>query len=508
MAFTQARDSLSKGAVQTGSAAACRAALLGHSARYLHAFRLLVGSGLAALAHDLIPGPAPLWPLLTQTVSLGYLGSAMIFALLHWRRLLSPSRLAGLSLLTDMALLGVILHGFGALPGMLVALLLAYLGSAVMLLSLPIALLATRPQDPQVARLERINALIIQHLRPGVLVLDAHDHISLMNESACYLLGNPAPGERHLKTIAPPLFACLQSWRETGHCPDESLLLQATQVAIVPSFMDLPDIMPAATLIFLEDTSTLSRRARDLAQASLTRLSASIAHEIRNPLGALSHAAQLLGESEALTATDRKLMNMILSHSSRMNDIVENVLKLSRREPARTETVNLVSWTRRLVQEFANYHRLAEDSLRLELPAAAMMVAMDPGQLTQAVWNLLENSLRHAGTPEKPPLITVRVSPIRGNREAALDVLDDGPGIPADQRRQVFEPFFTTHHQGSGLGLYVARQLCDANQAPLEYVQMPNTGACFRILLPRAEAPDRPILEQAFKVSKQPEEIA
>ena len=117
-----------------------------------------------------------------------------------------------------------------------------------------------------------------------------------------------------------------------------------------------------------------------------------------------------------------------------------------------------------------------------------MMVMIDPGQLTQAVWNLMDNSLKHAGSGDRRPVITIRISPIRGNREVALDVIDDGPGIPMEKRAQVFEPFFTTHNQGSGLGLYLSRQLCDANQAPLEYVQIPNSGACFRILLRRPQA--------------------
>ena len=113
---------------------------------------------------------------------------------------------------------------------------------------------------------------------------------------------------------------------------------------------------------------------------------------------------------------------------------------------------------------------------------------MDPSQLQQAVVNLLNNALRHAASENHQPTITLRLSPIRGHREMALDIIDDGPGIPLDKRSQIFEPFFTTHKQGSGLGLFLARQLCDANQAPLEYVQIPNAGACFRILLRRSES--------------------
>jgi two-component system sensor histidine kinase PilS (NtrC family) len=339
------------------------------------------------------------------------------------------------------------------------------------------------------ANLGHINELIIHKLRSGVLVVDAQDRIRQMNEAAWYLLGNPPVNDRNLRTIAPPLAERLQRWRKTGKTEDEGLLLQSTQSAVVPSMLTMPGINETqATLIFLEDTSVVSRRARDLAQASLARLSASIAHEIRNPLGALSHAAQLLNESEDLNKADRKLTGMMLNHAARMNDIVENVLKLSRRERARIESVNLISWIRKLAGDFRRYHKLDAERVRLEVPSAAIMVLIDASQLSQAVWNLMENALKHARVDGQDVALTLRVSPIRGHREIALDIIDNGSGIPLEKRSQVFEPFFTTHKQGSGLGLYLARQLCDANQASLEYVQVPNCGACFRILLRRPES--------------------
>src|SRR5699024_2453562 len=252
-------------------------------------------------------------------------------------------------------------------------------------------------------------------------------------EAAWYLLGNPPVSERNLQTIAPPLADRLERWRKTGKTEDEGLLLQSTQSAVVPTMLTMPGINDsAATLIFLEDTSVVTRRASDLAQASLARLSASIAHEIRNPLGALSHAGQLLGKSEQLDKADRKLVDMVLNHATRMNDIVENVLKLSRRERARIDSVNLISWLRKLAGDFRQYHKLDSSRVKVELPSASIMVLIDTSQLSQAVWNLMENALRHAGTEDREPVITLRVSPIRGHREIALDIIDNGPGIPLE----------------------------------------------------------------------------
>lgn len=513
---------------------------------YLNGIRLVLAPVLLIVAFSpLSEGLVPSYKsLLAQASAMTYAGSAIIFLIFHLRRSIASQELASFSLATDLIIVSLFLHCFGGVESGLVVLLLFTVGIAGLLLPLRTALafasivtiglfldaymnarghpepsisvqaalygiaafvtalgcfllgrwgreyqLLAERRGVDLASLEQINELIIHRMRSGVLVVDANCKIRQTNESAWYLLGNPPVSERNLRVISPPLAERLDRWRKTGKSEEEGLLLQATQVAVVPRMMSMPGLTDEATLIFLEDTSVISRRARDLAQASLARLSASIAHEIRNPLGALSHAAQLLAESEELTKPDQKLVSMILNHSTRMNDIVENVLKLSRRERARVEPVNLVSWARKLVTEFKRYHKLPEHQVRLEAPSAAIMVLMDPGQLTQAVWNLMENALKHARhEEEKIPVITLRVSPIRGHREMALDIIDDGPGIALEKRSQVFEPFFTTHKQGSGLGLYLARQLCDANQAPLEYVQVPNAGACFRILLRRPEA--------------------
>ncbi|MEE4296379.1 MAG: ATP-binding protein [Wenzhouxiangella sp.] len=518
--------------------------LVGRALFYLNGFRLLVAPALLLIVFGPLTETLTdsYQVLLAQASALTYAGASVLFILPGIRRRTTVHEMASFSLATDLLLVGIILHCFGGLESGLVILLLFHVGIAGLLLptqttlmfaslvtigllvdtwlanggdfvgssgaqaalfgvaSFVIALsammlgnwgrkyqLLAERRGNDLANLERVNELIIHRMRSGVIVVDESGEIRQMNESAQYLLGNPPASERTLKVVAPALQERLEHWRRTGDASDEGLLMQSTQVAVAPRMMDMPGLNRPATLIFLEDTSVVSRRARELAQASLARLSASIAHEIRNPLGALSHAAQLLRESEDLPPMDQKLIRMILDHSSRMNDIVESVLKLSRRERAQVEQVNLVSWIRGIAREFSDYHALPDTNLQLQLPSASIIVMIDSGQLHQAVWNLLENSVKHASIEGQQPVITVRISPIRGQREAALDIIDNGPGIPLEKRSQVFEPFFTTHNQGSGLGLYLAKQLCDANQAPLEYVEIPATGACFRILLRRCE---------------------
>jgi two-component system sensor histidine kinase PilS (NtrC family) len=516
--------------------------LIHRSLSYMTVFRIGLACVIAFVAFG--PPGRELQPeyrvFLAQATSLTYAMAALAFAWYQWRSAMPPANLARFSLVTDIVILLLVLHCFGGLSSGLVILLIFTVGIAGLLLRLETALflaslisigiileawlasrnggsdqalqagiygiatfvtalgtsllgrwgreyqlLAERRRNDLVG-LEQVNDLIIRRMRSGVMVADAELKVRQMNESAWYLLGNPPVSERRLNVIAPALVERLELWRRTGQAEEEGLLLKATQAAVVPQFVRLPGVLGEATLIFLEDTSVVSRRARDLAQASLARLSASIAHEIRNPLGALSHAAQLLGESEVLPKQDHRLVEIIRNHTARMNDIVENVLKLSRRERAQIEQVNVAEWLRRLASEFREQRTLPESRLRVEAPRSVVEVLIDPTQLEQAVTNLMDNALRHAASDTHQPTITLRLSPIRGHREMALDIIDDGPGIPLEKRSQIFEPFFSTHKQGSGLGLFLARQLCDANQAPLEYVQIPNAGACFRILLRRS----------------------
>jgi len=531
--------------------------LIRRSLNYLAVFRIGLAGVIAVVSFGALGVTlAPEYKVfLAQATSLTYAMAALAFAWFQWRPgAFTPGELARFSLMTDIVILLLVLHCFGGLSSGLVILLIFTVGIAGLLLRLETALffaalisigvvieawlaarlgsgndqalqagiygiasfvtalgcsllgrwgreyqlLAERRRNDLVG-LEQVNDLIIRRMRSGVMVVDAELKVRQMNESAWYLLGNPPVSERRLNVIAPTLVERLNLWRQTGRSEEEGLLLKATQAAVVPQFVRLPGVLGEATLIFLEDTSVVSRRARDMAQASLARLSASIAHEIRNPLGALSHAAQLLGESDALPRQDQRLIEIIRNHTARMNDIVENVLKLSRRERAQIDQVDISEWVRQLAREFRESHQLPESRIRVEAPRSRIQVLVDPGQLEQAVTNLMENALRHAGSDTHQPTITLRLSPIRGHREMALDIIDDGPGIPIEKRSQIFEPFFSTHKQGSGLGLFLARQLCDANQAPLEYVQIPSAGACFRILLRRSDQAEE--LSQTSRVA-------
>ena len=217
--------------------------------------------------------------------------------------------------------------------------------------------------------------------------------------------------------------------------------------------------------------------------SSLGRLSASIAHEIRNPLAAISYSAQLLAESEELSDADKRMVEIINNHCSRVNEIVENILQLSRRERSRPESLDLSLWAQHFVEEYKTGNDIGQDQLRAVTQGRHVEALADPQQLQQVVWNLVQNALRYGRLPGEPARVSVVPRMATDKGPPLIEVIDRGPGIPAKVAAQIFEPFFTTHEYGTGLGLYLARTMCDANQATLEYVPVAGGGSCFRITL-------------------------
>jgi two-component system sensor histidine kinase PilS (NtrC family) len=222
--------------------------------------------------------------------------------------------------------------------------------------------------------------------------------------------------------------------------------------------------------------------------ASLGRLSASIAHEIRNPLAAIRYSAQLLAESESMEEEDRRLVEIVNNHCTRANEVIENILQLSRRERSRPESIDVNAWALNFVEEYKQNNDLGQDHLRAITQNRQIEAMVDPQHLQQVVWNLVQNAIRYGREPGAVARVVVvaRLSTDKG--PPLLEVVDRGPGIPAKVAAQIFDPFYTTSEYGTGLGLYLARQMCESSQATLEYVPVAGGGACFRITLSPAAA--------------------
>ncbi|MFT3757213.1 MAG: ATP-binding protein [Pseudoxanthomonas sp.] len=338
----------------------------------------------------------------------------------------------------------------------------------------------------EVASLVEINELIIRRMRTGVLVVDADYRIKLANEAASALLG-AGEGEddgagQHLPRLSQELAQRLQMWRNGWHNDEAPMQLAPDQQEVQPRFARLM-AGSELSLVFLDDASVVSRRAESLTLTTLGRFSASLAHEIRNPLAAINYAVQLLEESQQIGEADRRLLQIIHQQCQRTNGVVESVLGLARRERANPEHVELNQLARRFVDEFRLSMSIETDSLEVVAGARMVPALVDPSHLQQVLTVLVQNALNYGRLPGEPARVRLRV--FQGEHQrATIDVTDRGPGIPEAVAAQLFRPFFTTSEHGTGLGLYIARELCRSNQATLEYVAVPGGGSCFRVTLP------------------------
>lgn len=332
------------------------------------------------------------------------------------------------------------------------------------------------------ADLQRLNEQVIRRMRTGIIAVDNQGNTLLSNDSARQLLGlaQAIPLLSPLTTFSPLLDAAFYTWQINPQIRPTPFRNRTTAPEVSVSFAQLnPSQTDSPVLLFIEDMTQLAQQAQQLKLASLGRLAASISHEIRNPLGAISHATQLLAESEVIESADRRLLEIITQHCQRMNGIVENVLSVSRRQPSSPQTFSISEW---LHDFHRDYLTTVEASTTLDIPAIspAMMVRFDPPQLYQVVSNLVTNGLRYSRKKTGKAIVYFECGTLPTNGQTYLDVIDVGEGLSAEQQAHLFEPFFTTENTGTGLGLYLSREICEANQARLDYLPR-EKGACFRI---------------------------
>lgn len=340
------------------------------------------------------------------------------------------------------------------------------------------ALAAARALDIQ--HLSRLNEHIVRRMRAGIMVLDRDGAVVLANDAAAEILGRETGHvSGALAGISTPLEEVYRQWLRSGENPAATIVGHGSINALV-SFTEFGASEPEqhGTLVFLEDAAETRQRAQQLKLASLGRLTASIAHEIRNPLGAISHAAQLLSESPDLTSSDRRLTDIVLQQSRRVNSIIENVMTIGRRHDVVSESFALKPWLEAFGAELEERHALADGDLELRWLADPITVKMDKGQLHQVLWNLSENGLRYG---QQQPRLRFEAGIIEINGRPFLDVFDSGPGLNEAIADRLFEPFATSEASGTGLGLYIARELCESNQASLQLVER-RQGCRFRIV--------------------------
>ena len=339
-----------------------------------------------------------------------------------------------------------------------------------------------------------LNQGIIRHLQNGVVVVDRAGQVLLLNDTARDALGwTDAETGITLDALSRPLARRFWAWLDDSGLEPQAFRPVEHRPELIPRFTRLSGLHADNILILLDDSEQAAERLQQLKLAALGRLTAGIAHEIRNPLAAISHAAQLLQESvsASVSASDRRLMQILHDNVQRANRIITDVLDLARRDRGKPERLMLAPWLEDFSQEFI--HDLDGPPVEWQQTVQPDLLAVnfDPHQLRQVLWNLCINACQHGVRPGATRRIDLHAGLDYRRGRPFLEVRDAGPGVAEENIAKLFEPFFTTRARGTGLGLYLARELCEANRAQLQYLPLAEGGSCFRITFaPLASAPE------------------
>ncbi|HYQ98962.1 MAG TPA: ATP-binding protein [Casimicrobiaceae bacterium] len=338
-----------------------------------------------------------------------------------------------------------------------------------------------------VANLEQVNRLIIQDMQDGVLVVDLNGVVRGHNAQVTRLLGGfgRMRGGMRLAEFSGTLHDYWRRWQEDDAEALPPFKVESTQRLLRVRLVRIGSGLNGGTLIYLEDLGRAQTEAQQMKLAAMGRLTASIAHEVRNPLSAINQAAQLLEEDGAVAPEGQRLLNMIRNNAKRIDRIVGEVLQLNRRDRQQPEMIALAEFMRSLTDEIVQAENMPPGGIVMLVPED-LAIIFDRGHLNQIAWNLVRNAWQHCQKKEG----SIRIAARAGYMGDAVicELADDGPGIPAELRGQIFEPFFTTRPGGTGLGLYIARELADANGAALELLPR-GPGAHFRMTMKRAGRP-------------------
>ena len=338
-------------------------------------------------------------------------------------------------------------------------------------------------QASHAAHVQNLAQQIVERMRTGIMVLDQDNQITMFNNAAAKLLGLANNSNPRLSG-SPELQEKVEHWQKTQKNPSPILHADSdTYDEVKVNFARLDPGHESHTLIFLEDNRAITQQAQQLKLASLGRLTASIAHEIRNPLGAISHASQLLSEDSALPASDRRLVEIINSHTKRVNHIIENILQLSRRRISNPQTIRLDEWLPKFINDYSAGKSATEKPIIDCLASEPIHAKFDVGQLQQVLTNLCDNGLRYSHPPENCAHLVLEAGTDPHTQQPFIKVIDFGEGISKENLAHLFEPFFTTENTGSGLGLYICKELCESNQALISYSHTHEGLSCFHLQL-------------------------
>lgn len=338
----------------------------------------------------------------------------------------------------------------------------------------------------------QMNEHIIRSMRTGIIVIKNNGVILMANNASLELLGNISiNSQTNIKDISTVLYQRFIDWNNNNTQNHQPIQQKQGLPDLQPGFSHIeqsekPDNKQGRTLIFIEDATQIAQRFQQVKLASLGRLTASIAHEIRNPLAAINHAGQLLNETTRDKA-DKKLTNIINTQAKRLNNIVENVLQLSRQQRGTPEKIALNKWLERFRDEFVSSHGLQANQIQIKIFPHNIIISFDASQLHQVLWNLCTNSINHSGKKHSTLMINIEgeIDPVF--KQPYIDIVDNGPGINKEVQPHIFDPFFTTRSDGTGLGLYLTKEVIENNRAKIRHTSPAAGGTCFRIYFQQAQ---------------------
>ena len=336
----------------------------------------------------------------------------------------------------------------------------------------------------QVATLEELNDQVIAHMTVGVCRISPDNRLTAVNKAAMLLLElTDFETPVSLETVDKTLAQYVSNWRSGQHTSAMPFKIHSEGKLLMPKLISVGHDFEPEILLFVEDYTPVTEAAQTLKLNALGKLTASIAHEIRNPLTAISHASQLMEDISDNPTEQIELCRIISNNTQRVNEIIENILQLSRREDAKRESLDLLAWLRLFIPEYEQ-GQAHGSCVTLRAPEPVGTILFDPGHLRRILTNLLDNGVRHAGERTGQFTVTLELTKDIATNKAHIDVIDAGSGVPDTMRDRLFEPFFTTSPKGSGLGLYLCRELCQSNNAALSYDRTVDDGTRFRVAIP------------------------
>jgi len=336
------------------------------------------------------------------------------------------------------------------------------------------------------ANLEQVNQLIIRDMDDGVLVVDEVGILRNRNAQADRLLNREdfPQGNVRLSEFSPPLAENWQDWFSRSGSQNATVQFTDPPRSVSVRIASVSPQRRGGCLIYLQDLSRAQSHAQQIKLAALGRLTASIAHEVRNPLSAINHATELLKESQQgrTSDADKRLLEIIHGNAQRISRLLQEVMQLNRRDTRQAQQIALASCIGGLLNDITTAEQTPPNVVATQIPAH-LSIWFDQGHLGQIVWNLVRNALHYCQNRAGSIQLHGRRGHVSGT--VILEISDDGRGIPPELRGQLFEPFFTTRTGGTGLGLYLARELTEANGGRLELLES-TSGARFRLTMPSA----------------------